>query len=397
MQHLAGNALANGVRGSSILHVRQAIGGDEAIGLLLGSNDNKEQRQLIGIFKEARAKELETMPKLMMHVSSKIDQAKQKGGTQLNLDGCKMTRFPDLACEMVTLTGLSVCNNNLKQLVPEVGLLTKLLSLKLTNNKLLSLPDSIGYLHSLQLFLLDNNQLRSLPDAVATCTSLKVLDVSQNKMAMLPSGLHVCTRINKLNLYDNPLMVPAEVIQAGPQAVLRLLRALDICRSTHRLNLSGMKLVAIPPVIYTMSSMTSLSLANNSITQLDGLQKQTGLTSLTVSRNPIKMLPLSLKALTNLTDLVSDGCDSLVSPPDVVMQLGGSSIIGYLAAKSSLIGDNIDSMFSAFDADGSGSISRGELSDGLHLVDLSHRCIDVIRLSTAHCPVAFWEFLVLRS
>lgn len=370
---LAPRALSKGIMGSSLLHVRQPIGADDAIGLLLGTGDNKEQRDLVGKIKDARTEELACAPKVLMNVQSKLDQAKGKGGTQLNLDSSKMTRFPDVACELVTLTNLSCCGNNLKNLMPEIGLLTKLLSLKLTNNKILSLPDSIGYLHSLQLFLLDNNQLRSLPNGIVTCTGLKVLDLSQNKLSMLPTGMYACTRINKLNLYDNPLQVPSEVIDSGPDLVLKFLKAMNVCERTAGCNLSSMKLVAIPPVIYTLTNMTDLNLASNAISRLDGLQVQTRLRSLTVSKNPIKSLPLSLKALTSLTELASADCDDMESPPRVILELPGRSIIGYLRAKSHLIGDNIDSMFAAFDLDGSGSISKEELSSGLHLVDLGHR------------------------
>jgi Leucine-rich repeat (LRR) protein len=363
-------AEAKNVSGADLLHARQLVGSDEAVGKLVGTDDAREQREVVAKIKEIRAAELASMPKVPPSILPKIELATRT--PSLNMDNCKLTRLPDTCCEIVSLTSLSFCSNNLRSILPEIGLLTKLLSLKSTSNKLLTIPESLGYLKVMQVLLLDDNQIRALPDSLCGCTALRVLDVSQNDLSMLPTTIHICKRINKLNCYQNPLLLPEDLVKRGASPLLKILHALHVCGQTRHLDISSMQLKSIPAAVMTISNLTSLNMHNNTISKLDGLHTLTCLRSLTLTNNLITSIPLLMRSLTNLTSMTLTG-NAIVSPPATILQLNADKIVRYLGCKSKLLGENIHDMFKAFDRDNSGSITRSEFSTGLHLIDMSHR------------------------
>ncbi|ORZ15808.1 hypothetical protein BCR42DRAFT_415937 [Absidia repens] len=84
-----------------------------------------------------------------------------------------------------TMHVISLTQQNLIRLNPNIGLFTMICKLDLANNKLSSLPETIGYLDRLETLYLGNNQLETLPDTIGHLTKLIELDVSHNQLNTL--------------------------------------------------------------------------------------------------------------------------------------------------------------------------------------------------------------------
>src|SRR5436309_5088834 len=103
------------------------------------------------------------------------------------------------------LTGLNLTRRNLKQLPPEIGLLTNLQELYLFKNQLEQIPPEIGKLTNLQVLHLENNLLEQLPPQIGKLTRLRLLSLSANRLNRLPPQIGELTSLQKLYLGNNQL------------------------------------------------------------------------------------------------------------------------------------------------------------------------------------------------
>ena len=337
----------------------------------------RHAREILLKLRSIRAAEIATSPKPSPPIATKIEESRRTN--TLNLNETKLARFPDLICDVATLTNLSFAGNKIRSIPQEIGLLSRLVTLKGGSNSLTSLPDSVGSLVKLQLLLLDCNQLSSLPETLMFCTSLKTLDVSQNKIVMLPFGLCRCSKLSKIIVYDNPVLVPQDMIQKGAKQVLALLEALFVASDTSALDMSSMSLIQIPRVILDLLAVTSLKLDNNALQQVYGLHVLTNLTSLSLEGNQVARLPFDLFHLTNVR-LLNCRKNPLVSPPPSVVELGALPILIYLSAHSVLFRERTRDLFDAFDQDRSGTVDRKEFMAGLFKVHFPFDKEDLLKL-----------------
>ncbi|MEH2138221.1 COR domain-containing protein [Nostoc sp.] len=122
-------------------------------------------------------------------------------------------------------TELSLSNNQLSSLPPEISQLSSLTELSLSNNQLSSLPPEISQLSSLTELSLSNNQLSSLPPEISQLSSLTWLFLSNNQFSSLPPEISQLSSLTWLFLDNNPLTSPPpEIVEQGTQAVLTYLR-----------------------------------------------------------------------------------------------------------------------------------------------------------------------------
>ena len=339
--------------------------------------DLKAAKAILAHFRAIRDQELNNAPKLSAVITTKIDGSKRS--CNLNLNETKISTFPDVICDIPSLTNISALHNRLKVIPDEIGCLTRLVNLKLGQNKLVALPESLGRCRALQMIMAEDNELKSLPRSLGNCPALRVVDVSKNQLRMLPSTLSKCSKMVKLITFDNPLKLPREVIDEGTKAVLSLLDSIGDAEEGGYLRVVKSKMKTIPTFIFDMKSLTMLNLDCNRIKHLDGLHVLTGLQSLSFVENIVEHIPISLAGLTNLTELKYQG-NPITSPPQHVLVLGALILVRYLAARTALLSENLREAFKVFDDDGSGSVNRQELIDGLEKVDLHVDRDDVIAL-----------------
>ena len=356
----AGIAENNSITGS------QLLGADETHLKALLACSARHAHEICQKLKAIRLAEIAGYPRLSAPVLAKIDICKRTSSMTLN--EMKLSRFPDMICDMIHIVNLSFIGNQIRTLPPEIGLMTRLASLKGGRNRLVAIPESVGCLKSLQLVLLEENELSALPESLSGCGSLKILDISQNRIEMLPLNLYRCSSLSKLNLYDNPLTLPKEVAERGARAVLETLEALQRAHETYFLNLNGFSIRSIPKLIL-ISSLTNLSLDGNLLKRINGLHVLFNLTSLSFCGNNLERIPLDFCILSKLKTIKADQ-NPIISPPRCVIEVGTKAILRYLKAHRCVLAERTKDLFDAFDEDGSGSISKNEFVAGLYKVDL---------------------------
>ena len=197
----------------------------------------------------------------------KIEAARRKGATELDLSEMKLTELPE-----------------------SLGQLTQLQSLNLSHNQLTALPESLGQLTQLQSLNLSRNQLTALPKSLEQLTQLQSLNLFGNQLTALPKSLGQLTQLRSLNLSDNLLTAP-------PESLGQLMQL-------QSLNLTNNQLTALPESLIQLTQLQSLNLSRNQLTALSESAGQlTQLQSLNLSYNQLTTLPESLRNLMQLQEL----------------------------------------------------------------------------------------------
>ena len=116
--------------------------------------------------------------------------------------------FPDVLAKCPALSMVSFKNNQIKK----INRLAKTIRwLILTNNQLEQLPPAVGQLSRLQKLMLAGNQLQSLPEELSQCDRLELIRLSANRLESLPRGLLSLPRLSWLAYAGNPFC-------SGPRA-----------------------------------------------------------------------------------------------------------------------------------------------------------------------------------
>lgn len=104
-----------------------------------------------------------------------------------------------------SLTFLSLSQNNLTTLPPEVGSLASLCQLHIANNQLASLPEEVGLLNQLQILKAGNNRIKSVPSSIGNCRDLIEMDLSCNLLCELPENVGNLHNLKALHIKNNGL------------------------------------------------------------------------------------------------------------------------------------------------------------------------------------------------
>lgn len=109
--------------------------------------------------------------------------------------------FPKVLAKCPSLSMVSFKNNQITQVEQ---LSENIRWLILTNNQIEQLPPKIGRLSRLQKLMLAGNQLRTLPDTIAGCKRLELIRLAANQLDELPDRLIALPRLSWLAYAGNP-------------------------------------------------------------------------------------------------------------------------------------------------------------------------------------------------
>lgn len=165
---------------------------------------------------------------------------------------------------------MDLFGNNLTHLPAELGNLTNLVQLDLRQNQLSTeqLPPELGRLCKLERLYLTKNNLATLPSEIKTMYSLKELDAANNMLISVPEevGALVCV--------ITTCLVGRRTLNTSWQTNLT------------RLNLSGNRLLTLPPTIALMTALNKLNIKSNEIHELPAeIGELQGLVKLDLSHN----------------------------------------------------------------------------------------------------------------
>jgi hypothetical protein len=178
------------------------------------------------------------------------------------------------------LISLDLRDNQLRELPPELALLTGLERLYLSRNRLTSLavPPAWPQLRHLDA---SHNRLREVQ--LAGLTHLETIDLSHNKLTQLPPGLSTARRLLHLHLAENKLADLPDLRTWFPQL--------------QYLNVSGCglsQLSALPPLLYALvANRNRLQQGPPNWTQLKALQRLELAVNLDVRRTPTRWLSVA--------------------------------------------------------------------------------------------------------
>ena len=127
-----------------------------------------------------------------------------------------ISSIPAAFGEMKQLIVLSLTNNKLDSLTPEVCQLVNLRRLYVRGNALSSLPNLMGQMHSLVHLDCGNNKFTVFPEVLTSMPRIVHLDFSGNAIATLPSTLEDLKCLVYLNLIGNKVVKPPNVLLRMP-------------------------------------------------------------------------------------------------------------------------------------------------------------------------------------
>jgi internalin A len=149
---------------------------------------------------------------------------------------------------------MSLRNNQLKALPPQIRQLTALKEFSAAQNQLKELPDIFGAFRDLRKLWLDQNQIKELPKSVGQLSKLEELWLYHNELRELPESFGGLTNLVRLDLRKNDL-------EKLPDAFGNL-------RSLVFLWLWDNDLRTLPDTISGLTSLEELYLENNKLTDL---------------------------------------------------------------------------------------------------------------------------------
>ncbi len=190
------------------------------------------------------------------------------------------------------------------------GLPERLKWLDLSGNPLLAFPDALLELSRLRTLLLAKTTLTALPQSGWRGCRLSELDLSGNALQDLPPDLAQARSLTALSVADNRLHTLPDLSRLTRLARLTLsdnqlshlpdwLGALPLVS----LHADRNRICTLPDAQPGWRGMTALSLQDNELMVLEGVESLAGLEALDLSDNPLQRLPEDLSPLQQLASL----------------------------------------------------------------------------------------------
>ncbi len=256
-----------------------------------------------------------------------FDSVKKSGvqnliSKHLSLDELKKLstnlQFPETLEGLKNLEKLSLWNNRIEELPPQIGELKNLRELsvgfphKVGKGLLKKLPKEIRNLKKLEVLDLSANVIEEIPDEIGELHNLKHLRLYSNKLEKLPTTLSQLKKLNKLELTYNRI-----------KNLSQILNGLD---SLQELQIWGNELTEIPKEIQYLKSLKVLDLYDNKLTTLPvEIGELKDLESLRLNNNPIEFLPSTIAKLSSLKK-IEISSTNITTPPREVVNLGVDAI-----------------------------------------------------------------------
>jgi Leucine-rich repeat (LRR) protein len=197
------------------------------------------------------------------------------------------------------ITSISLNDENLYLLPPEIGLLTGLTCLFLYGNHLEYLPTEITYLTALKTLSLRRNKFTSFPQEILSLPSLRVIDLCQNQIREIPSEIVSLSNLVTLELERNQLTeLPSQIVnmkltrlEVAGNPLKNLPSNMANMSFLHTLGLDGCPLESLPD---DLPALKFLKLSNCGFKNLPPM-KMLCLEQLDLSHNQLKNLPEAIQ------------------------------------------------------------------------------------------------------
>ena len=132
--------------------------------------------------------------------------------TKLKVIFCSQNQFTELPAVLGRCPSLSMIGFKANKIrhIPATSLPAKLRWLTLTDNAIEQLPPEIGNCHDLQKLMLAGNRLQALPETLAHCKRLELIRIAANQLHAFPTWLLSLPRLSWLAYSGNPFSAALE-------------------------------------------------------------------------------------------------------------------------------------------------------------------------------------------
>jgi Leucine-rich repeat (LRR) protein len=140
-------------------------------------------------------------------VYTSLGEALQNPGNvcELDLSDSGLSLIPDEIYAFPELSILKASNNNLTDLTPYIGYLTKLTKLDLSNNQLSILPSQVGHLKQVRELDLSNNKFTWFVTQIGYMNQMTSLNLANNQIEFLEGYIGLLPNLEEMNLRGNKL------------------------------------------------------------------------------------------------------------------------------------------------------------------------------------------------
>ncbi|XP_046497797.1 leucine-rich repeat-containing protein 69 [Equus quagga] len=139
----------------------------------------------------------------------------------LSLNNNQLTWIPPEVSRLKSLTYLSINHNWLASIPRELCFLKNLSELQLNYNQLICIPEEIKFLKNLQKLFLVRNNIEVLPEGFCDLINLRSLDIAGNVIQIFPSGFQNL-KLREFYCEENPLLMKQPVHAVKQEGVWRL-------------------------------------------------------------------------------------------------------------------------------------------------------------------------------
>lgn len=118
-----------------------------------------------------------------------IDEIARSHVANLDLSGNLLSALPPSVATFQLLRHLNLSSNQIRELAPELCLLTELETLEVKHNLMKGLPSKFGDLKNLKMLNLSSNQFDQFPSQICELEDLRELRLGANFITHIPSSI----------------------------------------------------------------------------------------------------------------------------------------------------------------------------------------------------------------
>ncbi|KAI0984753.1 hypothetical protein GJ496_006338 [Pomphorhynchus laevis] len=234
----------------------------------------------------------------------------------------------------------------------------------LDSNQLRELPKNLFKLSQLRLLTISDNEIEFLSPDISNLVLLEQLDCSRNELICLPDEIRFCESLQILNISGNPLQ---NGLPAGVTGLLNL----------QHLTLNDCSLTHLPEDIGSLTNLQTIEVRENLLRVLpESICQLSSLLSIDLGSNELCQLPRNLKSLSSLKDLWLD-LNELEYLPSEIGDLHNLQCLDVSYNRLSVLPETIGQLHSLTNLELSSNCIR-EIPDKLHEL----KCLNLIKLNS---------------
>lgn len=237
------------------------------------------------------------------NLSSLPDMSGMAKLANATFDYNNFTEFPTGIVPAPLIARLSLANNPMTSVTPQVSTMIRLVSLNISDCAFTSFPEEVTTISTLETLRADNNDFGTVPN-IEDLFLLHELRLSSTGLDEIPSGIYQLPNLRSLFIHNNQISsISPDIINLS---------------SLMYLTISNNKLKSLPSELFDLSSFVGLHADSNSLYSLPDNVVNLNIEQISVRNNRISRLPSNIGYASNLVllDVMANRLTELPSSLD---------------------------------------------------------------------------------